>query len=74
MGIGEGIQRTDDETIKPLGLPDETVHLVHLVYSGFRPTFIFDRGVDLLAEGFDIFRMRKKLVQYLGEHLLTYND
>jgi len=34
-----GIQRTEGETINPLGLPEETVDLVHLVHSSFRPAF-----------------------------------
>ena len=68
---GEGIQRTDGETINPLGLPDETVDLAHLVYPSFCPTFFSNYCVDLFAEGFHVFRTRKKTVQYLRERLLT---
>jgi hypothetical protein len=61
--LRKGIERTRAETIKPLGLPEETVYLVHLVYPSFRPAFFSNHGVDLLAEGFDIFRIGKKTVQ-----------
>jgi hypothetical protein len=71
---GEEIRLTDGETINPLGLPKETVDLVHLVYPSFRPTFFFNHRVDLLAERFDIFRICKEAVQYLRERLLTCND
>ena len=56
---GEIIQRTEAEAIKSLGLSEKTVHLVHLVHSGLRPTFFSNRRVNLLAEGFDIFWIRK---------------
>jgi hypothetical protein len=70
VGDGEGIQRTEKETINPLGLPEETVDLVHLVHSGFRPTFFCNHRVDLFAKRPDIFRIRKKAVQYLHDRLL----
>ena len=70
MGDGEEIQRTEKETINPLGLPEETVDLVHLVHSGFRPTFFCNHRVDLFAKRPDIFRIRKKAVQYLHDRLL----
>ena len=63
LGTDEEIQRTDGEAISSEGLPQETVDLVHLVYSGFRPTFFCDHGVDLLAKGFNIFGMRKSTIQ-----------
>ena len=63
LGYWEEIQRTEDETINPLGLPEETVDLVHLVYPSFRPAFFFDHCVDLLAERFYIFRILKKTIQ-----------
>ena len=62
------------QTINPLGLPEEAVHLVHLVYSSFRPTFFFNHRVDFFAEGFYIFMIRKKTVQYLRERLSTCDD
>ena len=46
---GEGFQQTDGEFVKPLGLPEETVHLVHLVYPSFRPTFFGNHRVDFLT-------------------------
>jgi hypothetical protein len=46
---GEGIWRTEGETIEPLGLPNETVELEHLIYPTLR-----NHGIDLMAEGFDI--------------------
>ena len=57
--LGEIFQRTEAETIKSLGLSEKTVHLVHLVHSSFRPTFFVNRRVNLLAEGLDIFGIRK---------------
>jgi hypothetical protein len=42
---GEGIWRTEGETIEPLGLPS----VEHLVYPTLR-----NHGIDLMAEGFDI--------------------
>jgi hypothetical protein len=66
---GEEIKRTVADTINPLGLPEETVDLVHLVHSDFRPTFLSNHSVDLLAEGFNIFRICKKTVQHLRERL-----
>ena len=56
-----------------MGLTEETVNLVHLVYPGFRPAFFFNDRVDLLAEGFDIFRIGKKTVHYLRDRLLACN-
>ena len=70
----EEIERTVGQTINSLGLPDEAVDLVHLVYPDFRPSFLFNHRVDLFTEGFDILRIRKKTVQYLRERLLTCND
>lgn len=61
-GFDEGIQRTDGETIKPLGLPDEAVYLVHLVHPGFRPALFPDNRVDLFAERIEVFRMGKEAV------------
>jgi hypothetical protein len=72
--VEEGIKRTEGWVINPLGLPKETVNLVHLVYPGFCPTFLFNHRVNFLAEGFDIFRIRKKTVQCLRERLLTGID
>jgi hypothetical protein len=71
---GEEIQRTEAKTTKPLGLPEEAVYLVHLVHSGFGPTFFSNHRVDLLAEGFNIFGIREKTIQYLRERLLIWND
>ena len=68
-GAEEEIQRTGCETINPLDLPDKTVDLVHLVHSEFRPTFLCNHGVDLLAEELDIFGIRKKTIQHLRKRL-----
>ena len=70
----EAILRTGAYTTKPLGLSEETVYLVHLIYSSFRPTFFCNHRVDLFAEGFNIFRILKKTVQYLRERLLACSD
>ena len=70
----EEIQRTEGETINALCLPDKTVDLIHLVHSSFRPTFFCNHCVDLLAERLDIFRIRKKTVENLGERLSACND
>jgi hypothetical protein len=68
---GEEIQRTCRDTINPQGLPEKTVELGHFVHPSFRPTFFPNHHVDLLAERFDVFRIRKKTVQYLRERLLV---
>ena len=47
---------------------------MHLVYPSFRPTFFTNHRVHLLAEGFNIFRIGKKVIQYLRDSLLTGND
>jgi hypothetical protein len=57
-----------------LSLPNETVDFVHLVYRSLRPTFFSNQRVDLLAEGFNIFRIVKELVQYLRDSLLACYD
>ena len=62
-GAEEGIQRTDGETIKSLGLPDEAVYLVHLVHSYFSPAFFSNHSIDLFAERFQIFRISKETVK-----------
>jgi hypothetical protein len=67
----KGIQRTGGDTINPLSLAEETVYLVHLVYSGFRPALFSNYGLDLLAERFNKFRMGEKTVQYLRDRLLA---
>ena len=73
-GAEEGIQRTGGYSTKPLGLPEEAVHLVHLVHPGFRPALFSENSIDLFAEGFEIFRMGKEAVQDLCDSLLTCND
>jgi len=74
LGFRKGIQRTAGDAIHPLGLPDDTVYLVHLVYPSFRPALFSNNCVDLLAEGSDMFRIGKKTVQCLHEGLLTLNN
>jgi len=73
-GIEEGVKQTDGGIIKPLGLSEKAVYLVHLVYSSFRPAFFSDHGVDLFAKGFDIFGIGKETVQNLCGTLLACND
>jgi hypothetical protein len=73
-GADRGIQRTDGDTIKPLGLSEEAVYPVHLVHPSFRPALFSDNVIDLFAEGFEIFRMGKKAVQDLCDCLLACND
>jgi len=68
------MSRTGGNTAQPLGLPEKTIYLVHLVYPSFRPAFIFDYSVHLLAEGFKIFWIGKKTVQRLRDRLLICND
>jgi hypothetical protein len=70
-GSDEGIQRTDGETIKPLGLSEEAVYPVHLVQPGFRPALFPDNSVDLFAEGFEVFRIGKEAIQDLCDSLLA---
>lgn len=73
-GAEEGIQRTGGYTIKPLGLPQKSVYLVHLVYPSLRPALFSDNSIDLFAEGFEIFRIGKEAVQDLCDSLLACND
>ena len=73
-GTEEEIKRTKGKSTKPLGLPEEAVYLVHLVHSSFGPTFFSNHRVDLLAQGFNIFGIREKTIQYLRERLLILND
>ncbi len=68
-GAWKGTQRTQGNAVKPLGLAEETVYLVYLVYPSFRPAFFTNHRVDLLPKGFYIFRMGKKTVQYLHHRL-----
>jgi hypothetical protein len=44
------------------GLPYEAVDLVHFVHRGLGPAFLGYYSLDLVAEGFDIFWVRKKTV------------
>jgi hypothetical protein len=67
-------EQTEAQTINPLGLSEETVYPVHFVYPSFRPTIFCNHSVDLFTEGFDIFRVGKKTVQYLRERLLACSD
>jgi hypothetical protein len=73
-GAEEGIQRTGGYTIKPLGLPEEAVYLVHLVYPSFRPALFSDNSVDLFTEGSEICWIGKEAVQDLCDSLLICND
>jgi len=47
---------------------------VHLINSGFCPAFFRCHSLDLLAEGFDIFRMGKETIQYPCSRLKVNND
>jgi hypothetical protein len=69
----KGIQRTGGDTINPLRLAKETVHLVHLVYPGFRPALFSNYGLHLLAERFNKFRIGEKTIQCLRDRLLVDN-
>jgi len=69
-----GIQRTDGKTIKPLGLPDEAVYLIHLVHPSFRPAFFLDHDIDLFPQGFQIFGIGNEAVQNLRGSLWAEND
>jgi hypothetical protein len=44
------------------GLPYEAVDLVQFVHRGLGPAFLCNYSLDLEAEGFDIFWVRKKTV------------
>jgi hypothetical protein len=48
-----------------LGLTQETVKVVHLVNSSFRPAFLCYCIFDLLTEGFEVLGVLEKTVQYL---------
>ena len=65
------IQRTVANGVKPQSLMYKTVYLVHHVHSGFRPAFVCNHSLDLLAKGLDIFRVGKEAVQHLRERLRT---
>jgi hypothetical protein len=69
-----GIRRTDGKTIKPLGLPEEAVYLMHLVHPNFRPAFFVNHSIDLFPEGFQIFGIGKEAVQKLRGSLWVDND
>ena len=62
-------QQTGRHGINSLGLPYKTVKLVHLIYCGLRPAFLFHCLADLLAERFEVLWMRNKAVTYLRERL-----
>ena len=69
----KGIQRTGGDSINTLGLAEETVHLVHLVYPSFRPALFFNHRLDFLAERLNEFRISEKTAQHLRGRLLTGN-
>ena len=68
------IRRTEGKTIKPLGLPEEAVDLMHLVHSSFRPAFFLNHSLGLFAEGFQVFGIGKEAIQKSRDSLWVDND
>jgi hypothetical protein len=52
-----------------MGLPYETIDLGHFVQPSFGPAFLCYCSLNLVAEGFNIFRVGKKLVKCICERL-----
>jgi hypothetical protein len=74
FGIGKlGKERTIVYGIKSLHLTHKAVYLVHLIQRGLRPAFFGYHRLDFLAEGFDIFRMRKETIQQSCDRLKINN-
>jgi hypothetical protein len=60
--MGKEIRRTIAYVIESLSLTQKAVNLVHLIHCGLCPAFLGYHSLDFLAEGFNIFRMRKETI------------